>query len=60
MHFVEFYYICPTNAHYMLTIICFLQHFYMFQCLYIILKEFIIRYAEVTKLPVPLAAQSKV
>jgi len=30
----------------LLTIICFLQHCYMFRCLYIILKDFV--FAEVT------------
>ena len=34
-----FYYICPTNTQYMLTITCFLQHCYMFQCLHIIPRE---------------------
>jgi len=32
---------------YLLTIICFLQHSYMFRCLHIILREFLIMYAEV-------------
>jgi hypothetical protein len=50
MHFVEFYYICPTNAQYVLTIICFLEHSYMLRCLYIILREFLITCAKVTEL----------
>ena len=32
---------------YSLTIICFLRHSYMFRCLHIILREFLIMYAEV-------------
>jgi len=48
--FVESYCIYPTNAQYMLTIICFLQSSYMFRCLYVILREFLITYAKVTQL----------
>jgi len=49
VHFLQFCYICPTYAQYMLTIICLLWHRYMFRCLYIILREFLIMYDKVTK-----------
>ena len=55
VHFVEFYCIRQTNALYIyiyiyINSICFLKHCYMFRCLYIILRESLIMYAEVTKL----------
>jgi hypothetical protein len=38
-----------NNAQYMLTIICFFQHSYMFRCLYIILSESLVIYAKKMK-----------
>ena len=51
VHFVEFYYICPTNAQYTsISTVCFLKHRYMFRCLYIVLRQSLIMYTKVTKL----------
>jgi len=38
-----------NNAQHMLTIICFFQHFYMFRCLYIILRQSLVMYANKMK-----------
>jgi hypothetical protein len=46
---VMFYSICPTNVQYVNNI-CFLKHCYVFRCVYIIPREFLIVYAEVIKL----------
>jgi hypothetical protein len=37
----SFYYTCPTNAQFILKMICFLQHCYMFWCLHIKLSKFL-------------------
>jgi len=49
VNFVQFYYICPTNAQYILTM-CFLKHSYLFRRLYFILWVSLIMYAKDTKL----------
>lgn len=47
--YILFYYICTTNAQY-INNISFFKHSYVFLCFYIILSEFLIMYAEGTKL----------
>jgi len=49
VRFVEFYFICPTNAQNILKI-CFLKHCYIFRCIYIILRESLIMFTKATKL----------